>query len=421
MSLTPEAALSEALDAARASVPFDTVMLAVSGGGDSMALMHLTHAWAARNGVTLHAMTVDHGLRPASMQEAVDVGAACEALDIPHDVLCLEDLEPGGNLQARARAARYRLIAAHKRALFGGDPVPLLVGHTRDDMAETLLLRLMRGSGVDGLSAMEADREEGGVRLIRPLLSVTRVSLRNWLKSRDIAWVDDPSNDDPRFDRVRVRQVIEALDLAQDRLVQTARAMSSAREVLRLAARDAALKLVRIEAGDVLIEAEGYAALPVETRLRLMSHALRWVSSSPYRPRHSALIQCLESLSRDGKTTLSGCVLTQSQTTIRIARELNSVAQSTSIGGSLWDNRWQVHAPEGAKADGLTIGKLGENGIREVPDWRATGLPRDTLLASPAVWKGEELIAAPLADSACDWRAEIAHPWGDFFSSILSH
>jgi len=190
--IPPEAA------AGIAALPPGPLGVAISGGGDSTALLLLLHA--ARRAVL--AVTVDHGLRPESAAEAAAVGALCAARGIPHDTLVWAEGPESGNLQARARQARRRLIADWARGRGIGD---VALGHTLDDQAETVLLRLARGSGVDGLAAMAAVAEGDGVRWHRPLLGIGRGALRDWLRGEGVAWIDDPSNEDPRFDRVRVR------------------------------------------------------------------------------------------------------------------------------------------------------------------------------------------------------------------------
>ena len=136
------------------------------------------------------AATVDHGLRPGSGDEARQAGAAAQALGIPHEVL-LWQRAGSGNLMAAARDARLRLLSdwAHRHGL-----AAVVLGHTQDDQAETLMMRLNRGAGVDGLAAMAPLRAALGIRWLRPMLGLSRADLRHWLTARGIGWVDDPSN-----------------------------------------------------------------------------------------------------------------------------------------------------------------------------------------------------------------------------------
>lgn len=421
--MTTEARLDDALRKARERDPFDRLCVAVSGGGDSMALLHMAAHWARREGIGIRAVTVDHRLRDASTGEAETVAATCAALGLPHDTLVWEGGggELPGNLPAAARGARYDLIAARIAETEGEAACPVLLAHTSDDVAETFLMRMARGSGVDGLARMRDDWRDRGQRWLRPLLDTSRAELRGWLTGQGIDWIDDPTNDDMRYDRARMRAGLADLGIDTDRIAETARRMASAREVLRKHAFEKAQGICRIEAGDVLIDLPGLGRLPTETEYRLLAHALRWVSTATYRPRQGSLVAAIEEIAESGKTTLSGCLLTRHGDVLRITREFEKVRDQRASPTQTWDGRWRIVPPEGQDMKGLELRCLGPNGLKSVTDWRALGLPRDTLLVSPALWRGDEIVAAPLAEPAAGWVAELHHPWGEFFTTILSH
>jgi tRNA(Ile)-lysidine synthase len=183
--------------------------VAVSGGGDSTALLVIAARWAHARGHAISAATVDHGLRAGSAAEAAGVAALCARLGIPHETLRAGNLrDAGGNLAAAARDARFALLGGWARAQ-GLSAV--LLGHTMDDQAETVLMRLARGSGAEGLSAMQAVLERAGVVWLRPLLGARRAALREVLRAEGISWVEDPSNEDAQYDRVKARQALAAL------------------------------------------------------------------------------------------------------------------------------------------------------------------------------------------------------------------
>lgn len=182
--------------------------VAVSGGGDSMALALLADAWARATGRTMRAVTVDHRLRTGSTAEADQVGAWLAARGIRHDILAWTDDKPPNGLQAAARAARYRLIGDWARR--NGIAIVLLA-HQLEDQAETLLMRLARGSGISGLAAMRGASTWDGLRLGRPLLSIPRARLRATLRELSQDWIEDPSNESPRFARTRFRRLVAAL------------------------------------------------------------------------------------------------------------------------------------------------------------------------------------------------------------------
>lgn len=191
------------------------VALAVSGGGDSTALMHLFAQWRAEHPLSSSrdlqdvVFSVDHGLRSEAALEVEVVMKEAHALGFKAVPLKLDDFTGGASVQARARDARYLAMASEMSEL---GLTHLLTAHTLDDQAETFLMRLMRGSGIDGLSSILAERPLFGVQLMRPLLAISGVALREWLSSKGIEWVEDPSNHDDDYERVRVRRLLSELD-----------------------------------------------------------------------------------------------------------------------------------------------------------------------------------------------------------------
>lgn len=391
--------------------------VAVSGGGDSMALLHILADCAAQRGVVLEAATVDHGLRSGSAEEAEFVASACKALDCQHETLRWKGWDGRGNLQAEARAARYGLLAdwARRRHL---DRVAL--GHTRDDQAETFLMRLAREAGVDGLASMEAVFDRDGVTFWRPALGVARDALRDFLKRHGHDWRDDPSNEDEGYDRVKARAILAALEplgINAATLSGVSANMSGARFALRQMAFDAAGRIGREQAGDVVFDRDAVLAQPSEIQRRLLKAALTWVSGANYGPRRDALTDLGRAILRRQGHTLHGCLVTADDKTVRVAREYRAVKDLRVPLVSLWDGRWRVTGPA---LDGAEIRALGD-AVKDCPDWRNTGLPRRSLMASPAVWLGGALIAAPIAGYSGGFSAEIAHPRGDFAACVLSH
>lgn len=393
--------------------------VALSGGGDSMALLALMGDWVRAEGVELAAVTVDHGLRPEAAEEAAFAGRAAAALGIAHDVVQWRGWDGGGNLQDAARQARRALIAewAERRAI-----TMVALAHTEDDQAETVLLRLARGSGVDGLAAMAPRHRAEGITWIRPLLGVPRATLRDELRARGLSWIDDPSNDDTEFDRIKARQALAALEplgLTRRGLADSARQMARARAALELQTHAAAGELTEVtQTGDVLIRLPGLMAQPAEIRLRLVAHALRWVASAPYRPRLRALERLIGAAAEGQGGTLHGCLTSVADETLRIGREAASLDGVTAPIGALWDRRWRITGPAD---DTLHVGVLGEAGLAACANWRDTGHPRHALIATPALWRGAELIAAPLAGQPAEWAAELAEGPASFRLSLLSH
>src|SRR6202045_4052194 len=180
------------------------LVLAVSGGPDSIALMWLMARWrrAIRRGPRLIAVTVDHGLRTEAAREARDVKRLAKILDLPHRTLRWTGAKPKTGLPAAARTARYRLLAQAARS---SGATHILTAHTRDDQAETLLMRLFRGSGIAGLAAMAPLTEREGVWLARPFLNVSKSQLVATLKRAKVGFAEDPTKRDTHFSRPRIR------------------------------------------------------------------------------------------------------------------------------------------------------------------------------------------------------------------------
>ncbi|MEX1661643.1 tRNA lysidine(34) synthetase TilS [Thioclava sp. 15-R06ZXC-3] len=373
------------------------VGVAVSGGSDSMATLHLLAPL-----YDVHAVTVDHGLRPEAAAEAEFVAAACARLGVPHVVLHWAGAEATGNLMDAARRARMRLIGAWAREQ-GLDHVAL--GHTADDQAETFLMRLAREAGLEGLSGMRRSYLEEGVRWHRPLLDVTRAELRSYLRQAGVSWVDDPSNSDPRFERVRARMALAGLSdigITPDGLARVVGHLAQARAALDAVLEPFVAEHVVQDPGALRIDKAAFAqGLPPELQRRFLNAALIWVSGAQYPPRAAKLERFLHDLA---PCTLHGCHITQDERQLIVSRELKAVADLRVPIDESWDN-WRLEGPGATYAPGLEIAALGAQGLCDCVNWRATGLPRETVLASPAVWAQEKLVAAPIAGFENGWKA----------------
>lgn len=397
--MTVPQAFRRAIHPILAAAPAGPVGVAVSGGSDSTALLLLVRAWALEAGRPVHAVTIDHGLRPESRVEAQAVAALAARCGVAHDVLQWQGCAGRGNLQDAAREGRRALMRdwAEARGIAG-----IALGHTQDDQAETVLMRLARGSGVDGLSAMRPIRTEDGLVWLRPLLGLARADLRAWLAAEGVAWTEDPSNDDRRFLRVRARAALgtlAGLGLGPARLAATAARMGRARAALEAATATLAAACLTVgRAGDVTLDPRVLRDAPVELRLRCLAGTLCWVSGATYRPRLAALERALERLeagSLGHGLTLHGCVLRPARGQVAIRREAQRVAPPAPLARRRWDARWEIMGDPPAGPD-LAIGALGTAGLERVGDWRGAGIPRETLLTTPALWRGQELVAAPL-------------------------
>ena len=246
-------------------------LVAVSGGPDSMALLHLAARWRDRGGPHIHAATVDHDLRAGSRAEAETVALWAGALNIPHRILTWTGDRPKARLQELARAARYRLLEDMAREV-GAEVV--LTGHHADDQAETILFRLLRGSGVAGLAAMARVSPRGGYRLVRPLLDLSKADLVAFCEAVGQPFFLDPSNRDPRFARTdlkRVLALLEAEGLGGAELLRLGRRAARADEALRACVTQLRADLAPLEApGRFDCAAAPLQSVPRELVLRLL-------------------------------------------------------------------------------------------------------------------------------------------------------
>jgi len=263
---------------------------------------------------------------------------------------------------------------------------------------------------------MDTRFERHGVQWARPFWQQSRADLREYLRRNDVPWVDDPTNDDESYERPRARKVLAALaPLGIDGgvLKSVALNMVGARDALEHYTAEAARDLVTEEAGDIVIDQRPMPPVPGEIQRRLLLAALQYVGSAGYAPRADAVLDLEIGLMNAGKHTLAGCICTQTNHKIRVTREFNAVRDLSCPMGEVWDGRWQVL---GAATEDLTIRPLGD-ALSDVPDWRETGLPRASLMATPAIFHGDALISAPVAGLQNGFEARIV---ADFASFLLS-
>ena len=382
----------------------DRVLVACSGGGDSIALLHLAQRALGEDRVAV--ATVNHNLRDTGAELAL-VARHAAGLGVPHHVMDWH-WDGKGNLQAAAREARRGLLSAHAEAL---QIDHILLGHTRDDQAETFIMRLARGSGVDGLAAMQT--RDG--QFFRPLLHMTREDLRGWLRAEGLDWAEDPSNTDPRFDRVRARAMMDqlgALGLTADRLVATAELMAEERRVLVEAARDFGRRHSVTQDGDIMLEAADFWSLPPSLATRVLAGLVLWFSDTAYKPRSAELSQWKDRLAGGKPAPLGGVLACADGDHLRFFREAAAVQRpvpvSETASGTIWDRRWTISHPTGQR--NTTITALGaELGL--CGDWQDHPLPRASLEMSPALWQDGSYRASLLFDPPAGWSLRTTEWW----------
>lgn len=326
--------------------PAGIVTVAVSGGGDSVALLLFAAAWAQIEGHDLHAVTVDHGLRAEAGAEARFVGEVCAGLGIDHTTLAWRGPKPRSGLPQAARMARHAAIEAHARAI-GSDLV--LVAHTADDQAETVFMRAARrdreGSLGRGLAGMERfSLLPGGTLLARPLLGVSRAALRQYLGQHGQSWIEDPTNDDDSYERVRVRRLLAADPPLAGRLTRFAAVMARRRAVL---ARDAA-QLLQIAAtvwpGPVYeLDARHLDRAPRPPALLALQTIVALAGGGIHLAPSFAL-DALFGATEPKKATVGGAVFERRGGQIRAWREARNLAVGEIGPGktAIWDGRLEI-------------------------------------------------------------------------------
>jgi tRNA(Ile)-lysidine synthase len=376
-----------------------TVAVATSGGADSLALVLLMHE--CRRVV---ALTVDHGLRPQSADEAKWLASLLAERGIPHHTLPWLSEKPSANIQAAAREARYGLMAdwcAENSVAY------LATAHHQDDQAETLLLRLARGSGVYGLAAMAPVSllSKGGVlTIVRPFLDVPKSALVAYLTAQYVDWIEDPSNADPRYDRVRVRQLLSDPPLEglnAERLADTAKRLRRTRDALEFYERSwLGSATCEEEPGYLVLRTAALQEAPEEIVLRGLATLCRAFSGKAYTPRMEKLERLKATLEkRQGGQTLYGATFAPDDGLVIVTREWAAAEPRKSlVDGDVWDNRFEISASGDTR--GLEIGALGEEGWRQAvtkwPEVRETSVPYMVRLALPAVFDAGQLQALPL-------------------------
>ena len=377
-----------------------------------MALAWIAKAWQRESGCHLTALTVDHGLRSGSDQEARLVAAWMADWGLPHHILRWNGERPVAGIQDAARQARYKLLTDWCRM---NSADALLVAHTLEDQAETFLMRLLRGSGVDGLAGMRAASMVNGLPLLRPLLGVAKRDLKDELRDVGQDWIEDPSNQDERFTRVRVRRwssTLSGLGLDADRLCRLAANFGTLRASLEDVTRHAVGDLVTFDPG-------GWAELPQGPAV---SGAGRTCPSnaSVIAPLCWGQISCAAFRTglrvvwlNAGYTgsfkafSLGGCVVRQKGQSLIIYREERGKEPPTELRSRdrfIWRGRFmcefqgQMRAVEAP----YRIGPLTDQGWRQALAWdpavRRVGISNDCAATLPALYDRDGLLEVPRLD-----------------------
>jgi tRNA(Ile)-lysidine synthase len=402
--------------------------VALSGGMDSMTLTLLLQEWVASLNGILFSFTVDHGLRENSRAEALQVSAWMQKRGIPNEILTWahEDQEiPTTRLQERARTARFELLL---KACRDHQLSALFLAHTQDDQAETFLMRLAHQSGVDGLSAIRPIEKRAGIYLMRPLLEVSKSTLQETLSKRfNHPYVEDLSNQNASFERVRIRQassLLRSLGITPEVLTNVIEKQNHASQALEMITMLTLKKAFTLDPlGFGILERQALVRQPYEIKRRVFERILRAFSPTLYSPRGHAihtLINTLESKERVQKT-LAGLLIEKKGTQIFFYREPKALEgkeiKLITPQNFQWDHRFEVEFDRDAKLPkALNLKALGVQGrldiTRIMP--KLTELPKKALETLPSFWDTGTLWSVPALNMNASIQTSVAS-WDTFF------
>lgn len=418
--LTPDSAISAAQFAAAMTpfrlVPGNHVAVAVSGGADSLALVLLLARWARNLGIHVAALTVDHQLRAAAADEAAQVGRWLDARQIPHTVLRWDEGPHARTLarsaQSAAREARYGLMTAWCAA---NGSTHLFVAHHADDQVETFLLRLARGSGVDGLSAMAPATRRDGIVIARPLLAFDKTQLTATCRALGQDWIEDPSNQNSASARVRFRQAQEVLEregLTRERLLATVGHLQRARAALDYAVAGLMERVIWDAWGVARVNVAALIDAPEEIALRALARLLTAVGGQSYGPRFESLARLHARLTSEPwrDASLHGCLVCRDGMHLTIAREPAHISDEKILrvqSSATWDARFKLTLNAADTGMAFTVMRLVTRGaaLPESLRERLGAVPSRLRETLPALYDAAGVVAVPHVDYV---RADIA-------------
>lgn len=315
---------------ARLGVAFtagDKIAVAVSGGGDSIALALLLKEFCKNNRLPLVALTVDHGLRPESANEAAQVALWMKAADVPHQALKWMGEKPQTHIQELAREARYRLMADYCRK---HNIKYLCLAHHADDQAETILFRLAKGSGIDGLGGMRGLAVyNNDLSLLRPLLTVRHDDLIAYNKSQKAEWVEDPSNQNIRYARARIRNSFDVLEkdgLTVERLCRLAERLQNVSQIIsEITDNEYKNNIIYINTERIEIKYNQLSSCHIEIVSRIIIKAIEhFYPDKNYPARLEDVERLAGRLKHDTGfrgATLAGCIFRKKKNSLLVMRE----------------------------------------------------------------------------------------------------
>ena len=355
-----------------------------------MGLLLLLSDWCQGKNLDLKVVTVNHQLRDTAQMECEFVECVANELGWEHQTLYWQNRSQFGNLSQKAREGRYNLMAEWGVA---NEIDEFILGHTLNDQAETVLMELKRKAGVDGLSAMPNSIERFGVTWIRPLLNFSRSEIRDYLRSKNQEWIEDPSNEDLSRTRIKIRKILPILEdvgITVESLATVASNLQKTREVLQAIIRQKAEEVISVSTVGEYVLHKDFWCLPEEIREKLFARVIQFLAGDDYRPRHSAVNNCLARVKSVGSATINNFVIQQDGNNyVRIFRDPKKMPGLVKCG-QFWDNRWKVSNIPITK---VKLGNLAAKGLTQLNRAKEKEYPSGGILASPALWSDDhELV-----------------------------
>ena len=391
------------------------IAIAVSGGVDSMVLMNLAKESDSLNDKNVFILVVDHGLRAESKQEAKFVKNEAKKLGFPTRILKWKGSKPNKRIQEEARNKRYSLLINFCRE---NNINNLYLAHHLDDQIETFLFRMFRGSGLQGLTSFSSSYERNGLTLIRPLIDTPKSELISYARRKKINWVEDPSNENQKYDRVKLRKVLPLIykeGFDKKVFLKSVKKLRLANQALDQITKEFVLQYVIINKNiSVFINQELFLTAPEDVQLRVLQNTIRIFSGERYySPNYLKILNLMNWARNDNDIsakTLGGTIFRKRKGGLILYKEVKKLNDIKPIKLSkskykAWDNRFLIKINKSVKGE---ISYLGNEGVKILKSKKIlgkkgfNGIPLTALYSIPAMWDGKRLISAPFFDYSVD-------------------
>lgn len=386
------------------------IAVATSGGKDSTALTFLLNNWCKIHKISLTAITIDHNLRKESSQEAKTTAKLLAQHKISHHILKWEGIKPKANIQNKARKARYELLTNFCKENKIED---LFVAHHKEDLAETFLINLERGSGLDGLSAIKMISTKNNIKIIRPLLNISQTQLIEYLKQKNIKWINDPSNSNEKYKRVKIRNIIGSDNLLIDRINIAANHLRMVKNFVDKKILETQKNIVKIyDFGVTSIDIEQLFKLDEFESMTIITQILQKTGGNIYKPRYknlSLLIIDLQNKEFKSKTFMN-CQIQLHKNHLLISKEPKIIQKIESKGNKeiIFDSRFHITLPDILILEKITIEALGKKNWQMLDksniilNEELKIMPKDIFYSFPVFKHLEKVIFIPYLNYSAD-------------------